>query len=425
MADYDDAARRLCFRFLADSDLWGQQTVVAAPDRLLAWTADDFDLTPGNATDAEQQRVYIRRWMVLSRLVDAIPERKTLSPAGRRLSNVLERTLKVGQPAAGQYLSETEQAVQKAARNVLYTTDSAGLLQDSVKHTLYKQYRDRYYTVEQALRSAGNDPSTINNLLSAEQYAQLSQDVQQARHDWINLGYRYEIELARNTLSTFALRAPIESWNRWQESFESARLMGLDNFYFYPVQLSPSDAARSGWTAEEISANPASMFSVMAGLSGMPKHAQADGDAQANLQKVTFEYTFARVERHWLDKDASPLVSRLWRSTEIPDASISDGAHPPIGECPTFVTGLILVRNIKRYRLVSTSDQLKHIGIPQASSHASIMHGFAGVGGHSNLAIGFATDMTEAPAAGPSALMNWTAPWTAQRGIWRHSRLRV
>lgn len=388
MRDFNESARRLCFRFLSDAQLWGDGVMVAAPDRLLAWTPNDFDLLPDDEVDADAQRAYIRRWAMLSRLVDSIPNRKTLSPNGERLSRIVGRALEVGQPAMGQTLSAAEDAAQKAARKLLYTASGTELIQDSAKHVRYKQYKDRYYSAEQALRSAGNDPALISDVGTAARYEELAQDVKDARRDWETLGYKQEVELARNTLSTLAIRAPIESWNRWKDSFQSSKLKGLDGFDFFPVQLNPSDGARSGWTKEEISGNLVSpMLLALQGASAFPKHVDTVDETEEDLQKVSFEYTFIKVDRHWLDQGASLLFSRTWRSGELADGSISDGANSPSGHCPAFVVGLILVRNLRRYRTVSTSDQVISTHVPQLEGQATSLQGYGSISGHAKTAL--------------------------------------
>lgn len=384
MKDYDEAARQLCFRFLANTSLWGGDAavLVAAPDRLLTWREEDFDLSVDDAADAAAQRAYVRRLAVLSRLVDVIPVRSTIAPDGPRLSALLQRVLETGQPAQAPPLSEEEQLALKAARDLLYTIDPAGYPQPSPRHLLYKQYRDRYYSAEQALRSAGNDPAKIGALLAGDEYAGLADAVQQARQDWVNLGYKHEIELARNTEQTYAMRAPIESWMKWRQAFASATWRGVDGFDFFPAALTPSDAASSAWTPEQISASAAG--SMLAALAGDKlKQLEATTPVEQELREVRFEYTFARVERYWHSNDASPLLSRIWRSGEFPAGSISDGASGA-GACPAFVVGLILVRNLERHRLKSNSQLIRSIGIP--SGELAMMNTTVGSGGYAGFA---------------------------------------
>jgi hypothetical protein len=62
-----------------------------------------------------------------------------------------------------------------------------------------------------------------------------------------------------------------------------------------------------------------------------------------SVSSLSFEFCAATVNRSWCEPNV--FSARFWRFAD-PTELLSDGATPPQGECPAYITGIVFARNI-------------------------------------------------------------------------------
>lgn len=349
----DLAAWSLVDQFLSNSTLWGSNSFVVKVDRLLGWTAEEFDLSPTDADDPQMLRQRIRRWSNLSRLADLIPRNSRITHDGALLSETVRKILTQGECAAGISLSKKDKKNLEAAAKVLIEPGDNGLPQPSQKSKAYTLYKSKYYTAEQALRTADLQAASSGDIVKVQDFQEIVRPelvaaIAAAKLEWITLGFKNDVEEARALQLAFAERAPIETWSRFRDQFSSAELKDLDGADFYPVRTTPNNANDLLWQAAQVQVPIDVKYKFASSLS-------AAGTPQINFDRVEFEYAFLRIDRAWLDSSNSALNSRIWRHPDYKNNSISDGKAPPSGECPGFSIGFILVRSLRAFSAYTTT----------------------------------------------------------------------
>src|SRR5699024_9720745 len=68
-----------------------------------------------------------------------------------------------------------------------------------------------------------------------------------------------------------------------------------------------------------------------------------DDDGDSYIERISFQYRSVVLVRPWFRSEV--LTSRIWRSNEA-DLLLSDGAEPPYGCCPAYVSACVFVRRI-------------------------------------------------------------------------------
>lgn len=218
----------------------------------------------------------------------------------------------------------TELAEYRAARDILYTTDAAGLPGPSPRHLLYVELRNAY----QDLVNSGGQP----------------EEIAQALADWLVLGHKQAIEdafevIARLSRRSSRTRAQAEHL-ALNEDPPGVGLRQHDDLPFAPTYFAPLSAiARHTWMEARVSfADLEQAVGTTAPESGWWRAFRAN-----RAGEVHFDYAALTCIRPWF----SPALYGAddWKFANGAAASAGNGTDGPL---PAYVDTVYLasVRNV-------------------------------------------------------------------------------
>jgi hypothetical protein len=339
--------------FLRDGD--GADSDAAQPSRFLAFHVPAMPYDPellelvnggGGALTAEavsQQRAF-------AELVNMVPAPRALfSTDGAVTWESYGRMLDHGQLARSA-LSAAEQAELAQADALLYAED--GSL--SATYDSYLELQRLWETADERVRNlklgvATSDDAAYRESQQAE-LAAAEAALERAEQEWVARGRRFEIEAAIATKIRLGSRALHERWGEREQRFDDGMRDDPDFGSFWRTGFAPEGIVDddNAWSSITIDTSEISGL-VDAARSEVRRAAEGwSPDADANQTNVEVERISMRalkldVTRPWFDP--SLFESGFWRLPgHMPPAS--DGASPPTGSLPAYVTGLVLVKDI-------------------------------------------------------------------------------
>lgn len=279
-----------------------------------------------------------------ARIVNFLPQDMVASASDRMLWQVYRDVLDradVARDSAGVDTPDPDAAL-------LWDVAADGSRTESAAYGRYRQYRDAWivtrenYAQHKLTGELSDDPAVRQAWTEVDE-PRLRAEVDAAARAWEEQGQRTAIERALKADRDASLRSPALRWARWRDAFnpdlDIARPAGVAEFA--PTGLSPLNFAdQEDWLRFELSAGemqalvdaaPAALRNVL------------DEGAQTDVERVSFEYRSVAIVRPWFQPDL--FTSRIWRSSD-PDLVLSDGADPPHGACPYYVSACVFVRNV-------------------------------------------------------------------------------
>ena len=273
-------------------------------------------------------------------------------------------------------LDAGSQAAYDAARALLVTTDSNGVEVDSPVVVAYKQCRDAVIDAEQAFKAAQLSATNAGSadVLSEWQTVdapKLREAIDNANANWIAVGHKADVEAARATLAQCEARRPSATWNTWRTLYTPPKADTpsidcitdpKDNFTFPPSGFTPADLVNQAWTPLQLSAAEIATL-----VSGAPQELRAlFGDISASsITSISFEFRSAAVVRPWFSP--AMFATRFWKFGD--STQLSDGAAPPVGLWPAYVSAVVFARNVQvTYAQAPTrpllATELLHLAVP-------------------------------------------------------------
>lgn len=316
-----------------------------------------FPLTPLSYTndqiafllDAELTPQDLSNLSAFSSLVNTIPDGPTWPPASLKyLDDAYGDILRNADLATSTRTPDEEKQYDDALA-VLYTVDENGLRTPSAQVTAYQQYRDlaivaqQNYANAKSTADASSDPA-VQAQWSAQQPA-LLQAIAGAMNDWIEKGYKTQIEEARGVEQRLGAKSPETQWAAWTTQFDP-HLTGMTDALgetFYPSVPSPANVFEAGvvWQRFTMLGDEADAL-----VRGAPADLQARfaGAQSVGIRSVAFDYASLLVKRPWFDP--SIFAQRFWRFAD-PAHVVSDGASLKNGTCPAYVQAAVFIRNVQ------------------------------------------------------------------------------
>jgi hypothetical protein len=272
------------------------------------------------------------------------------------LWDVYENMLQTAQVAQGTLTPQQKVNLQNA-NAVLYTENSDGTQSDSPVLISYKQHEQVWlsatqnYKVQQITAINSNDPAVKAQWLNTDEPLARGQ-VQAAESAWETQGYKAEVEQAQQIEITAAASSPQLKWQNWIAHCNPNIdfLTDTNNQTFCPTFYSPSDITdQPTWPAFTIGPSEIPQLisqapKELAGLFGITPAASA-------INSLSFEFCSVVLNRAWFG--ATAFEERFWRFAD-PSMSLCDGNNPPNGECTSYITGLVLARNVVEVTHVGT-----------------------------------------------------------------------
>lgn len=290
-----------------------------------------------------------------ARLVNLIPDiNKQWSSDGRVVWSMYEIVLSQAVLASDKTTAAEGVELQKA-REFLYEqkeiSDLLGqrsAIVDTEILSNYKFYRALYFQVQyeynsMKLRSElSSDVTVITEWAAIEPLKKSSVD--QAFQDWILKGFKEEVEKAFAIIEQITRRSPRITWEKWKDEFEQSKMTDLSgqNFYqtyFYPYNFYES-SSEIPWITINLDRDEIQKLNSTIGTSSI---IPLDTGEDFTILSLSVELIRISIIRPWLE----PILfkSNFW---QWPDRRnlLSDGANPPSGDLPTYISEAIFARNI-------------------------------------------------------------------------------
>lgn len=280
-----------------------------------------------------------------ARLVNFIPRDLVATiDSGRTLWEIYGEVLEHAQVGSGITDPVAEQRFRDAAK-VLWADDPDGVQHESEAYRAYRQYRDAWivanedYHAKRMTAEASEDSAVRQQWHSLEPV--LRAHLASIEADWFALGQRARVEAALEVLNSVSAGNPVLRWENWRAGFNpDLDLVTGPGGPFAPTGYSPVNLDDAAWSRFELSAAEIAQLTAEA-----PEELQqALHDDPAPVSTVAFDYRSVALTRPWFAPAA--LTSRIWRLPEG-EPPLSDGKIPPDGQCPAYVSAIVLMRRLE------------------------------------------------------------------------------
>ncbi|MCD8488110.1 MAG: hypothetical protein LRZ84_15565 [Desertifilum sp.] len=207
---------------------------------------------------------------------------------------------------------------------------------------LIKQYSDAYRVYQQAYVQAQIKYNTIKFTHASGSWNESSEKAQvdAAKNDWVNKGYKNEVDRAYVTIDQLTGRSPFLSWGEWKDQFEQSKQTDLKTnqefyqTYFYPENFYKPDA-KNQWLRLVLNSEYIEKF-----------NSSDTGTSGDDLPISRLEVDLMRVQivRPWLNP--SLFSSEFWQWTDR-RSLLSDGNPQPKGSLVAYATSIVFTRQLK------------------------------------------------------------------------------
>lgn len=333
----------------------------------ISYRASDLNFTQVGTTDT------LSVMSEFSRLTNTAPTGALFRPAtDPYLWDIYQEVLQTAVVAKSE-LTSAQQTLLQNAQALLYVQTPDGVQTPSPQVVAYGQYQAAYIAALQAYTAAQMSPpatppaipsatpstsppppsadstspsvSTATPASAPASPADPHQAVVAAMTNWETLGFKDQVELARQTEASLAPLASFQQWQSWAAQFVPATdlLTDASSQTFALTGFSPADVATApNWPTISIAANeiPGLVAQAPAAL----KPVLDAGNASSALATLSVELCSVTLNRPWYRPEV--FAARCWHFADPSVKPLSDGAIPPNGRWPAIVTGVIFARNL-------------------------------------------------------------------------------
>jgi len=313
----------------------------------------ELDFNQTNNPSALTPQAAIKAAASFAQLVNRIPKVSSRWQSdGKYLWNEYETILKQATVATNETTAEDLANFEQSTK-FLYEkkqiTDLLGTrtaVVDSPKLAAYKQYREAYQQAESNFNSLKQAAQTTTDPIVVQQWAtnasRYKRQVTNANEQWINSGFKNDVEKALATIDQICGRNPRLCWSKWTEEFELSKLTDSEQKNFYHTYFSPVNFYQPGgekhW--QQFTLNSSDIET----LSKSDSPASDTQEAKLEISRLTVDLTRVQIVRPWMNP--SIFESQFWTWTDN-RPPLSDGGQPPQGSLPAYTTAIILARNLK------------------------------------------------------------------------------
>ena len=245
-------------------------------------------------------------------------------------------------------MSNDEKAEYDQATALLTAKDSNGLLVDSPMVVSYKQYRDGWFTANQNYLNAKSTAEASSDSTTQDQWNNVDEPrlralIDQATSDWQNKGYKSQVENAQAVKAQLESRSPSSAWNSWRSALITDIDLPTDpvsNMQYAPTLFSPTDLFTGDWPTFLLSTDEIKQLASTA--PNELRNVFSSGNGTSSVTCLSFQFRSAALVRSWLNTDV--FKARFWKFAD--GTVLSDGAAPPQGSWPAYISGVVFARNI-------------------------------------------------------------------------------
>lgn len=305
-------------------------TILSFPLQPIAYAKDDLHFLAAGGLSATQAQTLAE----FSELVNRVPVAGQVwrdDGTGRHLWDVYGQML--GAELASSQRNTQEEARYQQALGYLRTAGPDGLDHPSPALTSYRAYQSAYITALSASR-VGQDGPDADALKAASD---------RALADWKLEGHKDEVEEELLTMLTLGDKDPSVVWSNYRTQFDPSQpteyQTAPNGLRYATTGFAPTGVMDVPWVQIKLSRDD--LVAASANASTELVNALGGSDVES-IHEVSFEFIAVDVMRPWFD--AAMFGSRGWRLSGA--GPLSDGASPPTGSCPAFVTRVVFARNI-------------------------------------------------------------------------------
>lgn len=248
-------------------------------------------------------------------------------------------------------LTEDEKKKLKEAKAFL-TDIKDGLSSMSPVSIKYYEYKNIYDQAEEiyldekvTVENSGDDEEGIElrNEWNNYREKELREVSDKCLNDWINLGYKNEVEKYQQIVNHLGSKDPYILMDDYEDDLEACYdVIDATGIEIYSTFYSPIDSFDKTKPWPKISMTKKEINSL---LNQAPPELKKTipGDGGVDLESIAFEYMEVYVVRPWFNVQL--FKSNYWK---LPDNSvISDGNIPRTGRIPAVITSMIVTRKIE------------------------------------------------------------------------------
>jgi hypothetical protein len=341
-----DAAAQLALLVKAQAVFEAQDTFLSVPVAPLPFTARQLDFYAQDTP--EELSASLASLQAFSRLVNMIPSGVTWAPGDTMLWDVYDTILQA--TFAESTRTPDEEADYQQAIAYLRRTHDDGTWEDSAVVKEYKQHKDAWLVAQQrfaamrATAEASTDPAARDEWRTVDEPRERAA-LDAIEQGWVIDGHKNEVESAQARFASLSGRSPILAQAEWSARF-NVDLDALHGALFqgdvFPSPFAPTNAVdEGGWLPFTLTEAEIARLTAQAPAE---LRAKLDTNGPSTLKSLSFEFTSATIVRPWFSPEV--FRTRFWRlPADVP--VICDGATPPSGTCPAYVTAVVFARHIR------------------------------------------------------------------------------
>lgn len=206
-----------------------------------------------------------------------------------------------------------------------------------------RTYEDEKMSVQFA---EGDNAEELKEQWDAYRKKQLKEACDKAEQDWINLGYKRQVEEYQSAKNNLEIRKYLNRYRRdYLDELAVSEIADLNGqgIGFLTTFFSPLDAfdKTMPWTRVTLTKSEISKLITEADSQLKTRFETETGNV--DIEAISLEYNNVIIIRPWFKPEF--FESRYWK---LPDARVvSNGQLPRDGILPAYITSMIVARNVK------------------------------------------------------------------------------
>ena len=311
---------------------------------------DELDFMKDTASlSAEQLRQSNLFKAQFARTLNVVPQDQVVfaADAGRFLWDDYRSALTRANLAES-ILTDNEKSQLQEAEAFL-TDQIDGIKVNSKAVNAYYEYKELHDEAEriyldEEITVDNSDDASLKEKWDGYREKELRDIKERAYSEWVNLGYKKDIERYQQLAYRLGQRDPYLYTQSYLEDMNASveTLDFNDSDGTYSTFYSPLNCFEKSQSWSKVTMRRPEITSLI--RSAPPELKKFVSRGPLGIESISLEYKKVVILRPWFKPDF--LSARYWK---LPDSSvvISDGKTPRQGKIPAFITGMIVTRNVE------------------------------------------------------------------------------
>ncbi|PGM06397.1 hypothetical protein [Bacillus thuringiensis] len=308
-----------------------------------------------------------------ARMVNLIPADGVpiFSPSGVFLWNEMKDILTKAEFATNT-LSQEEEKQLKDAKDFLtgekVEADGTKTLIPSEEVQTYNNYKiefeeanDSYLAEKLTIENAtGEEAEKLKKAWETTRESKLRDIKDQAMLNWINLGYKNEVEAYQKQRNILEVKKySVLYRDEYLNDINIAEIADAESqgIPFCVTYFNPRDAFDQNQPWINIPLIKEEIDSLVQQAPDALKGVFSVEQENHNILSMSLEYKYVGIKRPWFRPEF--FHSRFWKMSD--NSVVSDGANPRHGRVPAYITGMLVVRNIMVTKKKETNEDKANV----------------------------------------------------------------